>query len=95
MEIPLPSRRMQTWELVGRQMENKWGFGFQHQAENLFFISTSFTIQIVRRVESMQSLLTPLHECVLLALIDPLKQLDQLFFLIHLLAGPTTQRVAA
>lgn len=53
-----------------------------------------FTIQIVGRVEGVQSLLTPLHEGVLTALTDPLEQLQQLLFLLHFLIGPPTRRVA-
>lgn len=47
------------------------------------------TIQVVGGVEGVQGLLTPLHEAILLALINPLEQLQQLLLLLHLLIGPT------
>lgn len=52
------------------------------------------TIQVIGRVEGVQSLLTPLHEGVLLALHHPLEQLQQLFFFFYLLINTPTQRVA-
>lgn len=57
------------------------------------FLRSYFTIQIVGGVEAVQSVLTPLHETVLLTLVDPLKQFEQLLFLLRLLVCSPTQGI--
>jgi len=55
---------------------------------------SSLTIQVVGRVERVQTLLAPLHEAILLALVDRLEQLEQLLLLLRrLLVGAATHRV--
>lgn len=76
--LSLASKNGPLMEEIGRTWE-----GFERH-----------TIQIVGRVEGVQGLLTPLHEGVLLALVDTLKQLQQLLLLFYLLVDSPTQRVA-
>lgn len=60
----------------------------------IFYTQHELTIQVVGRVERVQTLLAPLHEAILLALVDRLEQLEQFLLLLrHLLVGAATHRV--